>query len=94
LFREGKNMISEKVVIINETGLHARPASIFVNMASKFKSELMVQKGEKQVNAKSILAVLSLGISKGTEITISAQGPDEEEAVSKLVELIQLKFNE
>jgi phosphotransferase system HPr (HPr) family protein len=94
LFREGKNMISEKVVIINETGLHARPASIFVNMASKFKSELMVQKGEKQVNAKSILAVLSLGISKGTEITISAQGPDEEEAVTKLVELIQLKFNE
>lgn len=87
-------MISEKVTIINETGLHARPASIFVNMAAKFKSELMVQKGEKQVNAKSILAVLSLGISKGTEITISAQGPDEEEAVSKLVELIQLKFNE
>ena len=87
-------MISEKVVIINETGLHARPASIFVNMAAKFKSELMVQKGEKQVNAKSILAVLSLGISKGTEITISAQGPDEEEAVSKLVELVQLKFNE
>ncbi|HYF83863.1 MAG TPA: HPr family phosphocarrier protein [Clostridia bacterium] len=87
-------MKSEKVTIINETGLHARPASIFVNMAAKFKSELMVQKGEKQVNAKSILAVLSLGISKGTEITISAQGPDEEEAVSKLVELIQLKFNE
>ncbi len=87
-------MITEKVVIINETGLHARPASIFVNMAAKFKSELMVQKGEKQVNAKSILAVLSLGISKGTEITISAQGPDEEEAVSKLVELVHLKFNE
>ena len=87
-------MITEKVTITNETGLHARPASIFVNMAAKFKSELMVEKGEKQVNAKSILAVLSLGISKGTEITISAQGPDEEEAVSKLVELVQLKFNE
>ncbi len=87
-------MISKKVTIINETGLHARPASIFVSMASKFKSELMVQKGEKQVNAKSILAVLSLGISKGTEITLSAQGPDEEEAVNKLAELIQLKFNE
>ncbi len=87
-------MRSEKVTILNETGLHARPASVFVNTAAKFKSELMIQKGEKQVNAKSILAVLSLGISKGTEITISAQGSDEEEAVSKLVELIQLKFNE
>lgn len=87
-------MVSQKVTIINETGLHARPASIFVNMASKFKSELMLQKGEKQVNAKSILAVLSMGISKGTEITISAQGSDEEEALSGLVELIQLKFNE
>lgn len=87
-------MISQKVTIINETGLHARPASVFVSKAAKFKSELMVQKGEKQVNAKSILAVLSLGISKGTEITISAQGPDEEEAVNELVELIQLKFNE
>ncbi|MHB1391603.1 MAG: HPr family phosphocarrier protein [Clostridia bacterium] len=87
-------MISQKVTIINETGLHARPASIFVSMATKFKSELMVHKGEKQANAKSILAVLSLGISKGTEITISAQGPDEEEAVKELVELIKLKFNE
>lgn len=82
-------MISEKVTILNETGLHARPASVFVNTAAKFKSELMIQKGEKQVNAKSILAVLSLGISKGTEITILAQGPDEEEAVSKLTEIIQ-----
>lgn len=82
-------MQSEKVTILNETGLHARPASIFVNTAAKFKSELTIQKGEKQVNAKSILAVLSLGISKGTEITISAEGPDEEEAVGKLVELIK-----
>jgi phosphotransferase system HPr (HPr) family protein len=87
-------MRSEKVTILNETGLHARPASIFVNTAAKFKSDLLIQKGEKQVNAKSILGVLSLGISKGTEITISAQGPDEEEAVSKLTELIQSEFNE
>jgi phosphotransferase system HPr (HPr) family protein len=87
-------MRSGKVTILNETGLHARPASIFVNTAAKFKSDLLVQKGEKQVNAKSILGVLSLGISKGTEITISAQGPDEEEAVSKLTELIQSEFNE
>lgn len=82
-------MRSEKVTILNETGLHARPASIFVNTAAKFKSDLTIQKGEKQVNAKSILAVLSLGVTKGTEITISAQGEDEDEAVCRLVELIQ-----
>ena len=87
-------MKSEKVTILNETGLHARPASVFVSTAAKFKSELMIQKGEKQVNAKSILAVLSLGISKGTEITISANGLDEIEAVRALAELIRLGINE
>ncbi len=87
-------MRSEKFTILNETGLHARPASVFVNTAAKFKSDLKLQKGEKQANAKSILAVLALGITKGTEITITAQGPDEEEAVSKLAELINAGFNE
>lgn len=87
-------MISEKVILLNETGLHARPASVFVNTATKFKSDLSVIKGEKQANAKSILSVLGLGISKGTEITIIANGPDEEEAVRALVELIRLGINE
>lgn len=87
-------MISETITITNETGLHARPASVFVNTASKFRSELMLQKGEKQVNAKSILGVLSLGISKGTEISISAEGPDEEEAIRALLELASSNFNE
>jgi phosphotransferase system HPr (HPr) family protein len=87
-------MISQKVTIMNETGLHARPASVFANTAAKFKSELVLHKGEKRANAKSILGVLSLGISKGTEITISAEGPDEEEAVSRLTELIRQNFNE
>lgn len=87
-------MISEKVILLNETGLHARPASVFVNTATKFKSDLIVVKGEKQANAKSILSVLGLGISKGTEITITANGPDEEKAVKALVELIRLGINE
>ncbi|MBR0596487.1 HPr family phosphocarrier protein [Sinanaerobacter chloroacetimidivorans] len=87
-------MISEVITIMNDTGLHARPAAVFVSTAAKFKSEIMLQKGEKQVNAKSILAVLSLGISKGTDIIISAQGPDEEEAVGALVELTRSNFNE
>lgn len=87
-------MISETITITNETGLHARPASVFVSTAAKFKSELMLQKGEKQINAKSIMGVLSLGITKGTEIIICAQGPDEKEAVSALVELARANFNE
>ena len=87
-------MITEKVTILNETGLHARPASVFVNTAAKFKSDLTIQKDGKKVNAKSILSVLGLGVSKGTELTISAEGPDEEEAVSKLVQLIKQGINE
>jgi len=87
-------MITEKVIILNETGLHARPASVFVNTAAKFKSDLTIQKDGKKVNAKSILSVLGLGVSKGTELTISAEGPDEEEAVSKLVQLIKQGINE
>jgi phosphotransferase system HPr (HPr) family protein len=87
-------MIAEKVTLLNETGLHARPASVFVNTATKFKSDLVLVKGEKQANAKSILSVLGLGITKGTEITITANGPDEEDAVKTLVELIRLGINE
>jgi len=87
-------MISKAITITNETGLHARPASVFVNTASKFKSELMVKMDEKQVNAKSILAVLSLGITKGTDITLSAEGPDEEEAMNALVALAESNFDE
>lgn len=87
-------MISEVITITNGTGLHARPASVFVSTASKFKSELILQKGEKQINAKSIMGVLSLGITKGTDIMILAQGPDEEEAVRALVELVRSNFNE
>jgi len=87
-------MISETIMITNETGLHARPASVFVSAAAKFKSELTLQKGEKQVNAKSIMGVLSLGITKGTEITVSANGPDEEEAIGALIDLVRSNFGE
>ena len=87
-------MISKAITITNETGLHARPASMFVNTASKFKSELMVKKGEKRVNAKSILAILSMGITKGAEITISADGADEEEAMNALTALAESNFDE
>ena len=85
-------MYSKKVTILNKTGLHARPASEFISMASKFKSRITIKKvggdEEDEANAKSIISVLSLGASFGSEITIIADGPDAEEAVAGLVELL------
>ena len=81
-------MIKGDVVLQNETGLHARPASIFVKEASKFKSEIKLFKDEKEYNAKSIMGLLSMGAAKGEKITIQANGEDEETAVKTLVELV------
>jgi phosphotransferase system HPr (HPr) family protein len=87
-------MHSQKVVVVNKSGLHARPASLFVQTASKFKSNITVTKGEKTVSSKSLISILSLGISKDTEITLTADGEDEVEAVNKIVELVNSKFGE
>ena len=81
-------MVEKKVVVQLETGLHARPAALFVQEANKFSSEIFVIKGNKKVNAKSIMGIMSLAVSRGTEITITAEGADEEEALEKLVELV------
>jgi phosphocarrier protein HPr len=87
-------MISQNVIVTNQTGIHARPAALFISAASKFKANLTVTKNGKSGNAKSLLSLLSLGISKDSEITISAEGEDEKEAVAKLVELVESKFGE
>ncbi len=87
-------MVQQNVIVKNKTGLHARPAALFVQAANKFKSEIFIEKGGKKVNAKSIMGVMSLAVSQGTEITISAQGDDAQEAVDNLVELIESKFGE
>lgn len=87
-------MYSKDVIIENNTGLHARPASTFVVTASKFKANITVIKDPKKANAKSIMSILALGASKGSNITISAEGPDEEEAVSVLFDLVKSKFGE
>ncbi|AEE90893.1 MAG: HPr family phosphocarrier protein [Tepidanaerobacter acetatoxydans] len=87
-------MFQQNVTVKNKTGLHARPAALFVQTANKFKSEVFIEKDGKKVNAKSIMGVMSLAVSQGTQITISAQGEDEKEAVEKLVELIESKFGE
>ena len=87
-------MISRNVQITNNVGLHARPATFFIQKANEFKSGIWIVKDERKVNAKSLLGVLSLGITKGTEITIVADGSDEEEAVNELVKLVQSNFTE
>ncbi len=81
-------MAEAKFVIQNETGLHARPASLFVQKAAKYKSTIKVRKDAKEANAKSIISVLSLGAGKGSEVTIIAEGDDADDAVSSLVELL------
>ena len=87
-------MVSSEVAVQNSVGLHARHATFFIQRANEFKSSIWVEKDERRVNAKSLLGVLSLGIVKGTSISIIADGSDEEEAVKTLVELIESNFSE
>lgn len=87
-------MLSKNVIVQNQVGLHARPATFFIQKANNFKSSIWVSKDDRKVNAKSLLGVLSLGIIKGTTITVIADGEDEEEAVNTLVELIDSNFDD
>ncbi len=82
-------MYSKEVKVINSVGLHARPATFFIQKSNEFKSSIWVEKGDRRINAKSLLGILSLGIIKGTDIKIIADGVDEEAAVSSLVNLIE-----
>ena len=70
-------MYSKEVVVLNSVGLHARPATFFIQKSNEFKSSIWVEKGDRRINAKSLLGILSLGIIKGTEIKIIADGVDE-----------------
>lgn len=87
-------MFSKEVVVQNQVGLHARPATFFIQKANEFKSSIWVEKDERKVNAKSLLGVLSLGITKGTTINIIADGVDEEDSVTSLATLIASNFTE
>ena len=82
-------MYSKEVVVNNSLGLHARPATFFIQKANEYRSSIWVEKDERRVNAKSLLGVLSLGVTKGASITIIAEGADEELAVSGLADLIE-----
>ena len=87
-------MISRGLTINNNVGLHARPATFFVQKANSYKSSIWVEKEDCRVNAKSLLGVLSLGITKGTSITLIADGVDESSAIDGLAELINIEFGE
>jgi len=87
-------MFVREVSVQNQVGLHARPATFFIQKANEFKSSIWVEKEERRVNAKSLLGVLSLGIVGGTNIRIIADGSDEQQAVNDLVKLVESGFAE
>ena len=87
-------MYVKDVIVQNQVGLHARPATFFIQKANEFKSSIWVEKEERRVNAKSLLGVLSLGILGGTSIRIIADGTDENDAVEALVKLVLSGFSE
>ncbi len=85
-------MVSKEIVVQNQVGLHARPATFFIQKATEFKSSIWVSKDDRKINAKSLLGVLSLGVTRGTAITVTAEGPDEQEAIDALEELVSSNF--
>lgn len=87
-------MTEEQIGISNRLGLHARAAAKVVHTANHFKSEIFIGTGEEEVNAKSILGLLTLAATKGTDIVIRAYGEDETEAVAAIVELFMNRFGE
>ena len=82
-------MEKQTFTVIDETGIHARPATLLVQSASKFASDVQLGYNGKDVNLKSIMGVMSLGVGKGAEITISAEGADEKEAIAGLTETLK-----
>ena len=94
MWKEWLLVRSKEVTINNQVGLHARPATFFIQKANEFKSSIWIERDERRVNAKSLLGVLSLGIVKGTAVNIVADGVDENEAIATLSELIDSDFSE
>jgi len=87
-------MISNELVIINKLGLHARASTKLTQTASKFNSEIWISRNGRRVNAKSIMGVMMLAASKGSEVTLEASGSDEQEAINALSALIANYFGE
>ena len=87
-------MLSRDIAIVNDVGLHARPATFFIQKANSYKASIWIEKEDRRVNAKSLLGVLSMGIVKGTVVTIIADGVDEAEAIDGREKLILNELND
>ena len=87
-------MLLREIAIVNDVGLHARPATFFIQKANSYKASIWIEKEDRRVNAKSLLGVLSMGIVQGTVITLIADGEDEAEAIDGLEKLIANELND
>ena len=87
-------MIRKDTKVQNRAGLHARPAALIVQAAGQFESSIFIEKDSEQINAKSIMGLLTMGAAYGTDLVITAEGPDETDAVNALVELFENRFEE
>jgi phosphocarrier protein len=87
-------MIQGNLEIINKLGLHARAAAKLVKLSSSFESHIEIEKDGQRVNSKSIMGVMMLAASCGSQVTVTADGPDEEQALSAVVDLINRRFDE
>src|SRR6478672_9478087 len=86
--------IEKEITIINRLGLHARPAAMFVRIASRYRSEVWVEKEGEQINGKSIMGLMMLAAGQGSKLLIKCEGADADKVMEELEELIQKKFNE
>jgi phosphocarrier protein len=86
--------IEKEITVINRLGLHARPAAMFVRIASRYRSEIWVEKEGEQINGKSIMGLMMLAAGQGSKLLIRCEGPDAERAMQELEELINRRFNE
>ena len=87
-------MVKQELILNNSVGLHARPATFFIQKANEYKSSIWVEKKDRRVNAKSLLGVLSLGVAPGDTVLLSADGEDEDAAVAGLLDLVNNNFGE
>jgi phosphocarrier protein HPr len=94
LIQQADLVVQQDVVITNSLGLHARPAALFVKVATPFTSNVFIEKDGVRINGKSIMGVMMLAAEQGSKVTVIADGPDEKEAIEKLVELFTNKFYE
>ena len=86
--------VEKEITIINRLGLHARPAAMFVRIASRYRSEIWVEKEGEQINGKSIMGLMMLAAGQGSKLLIRCEGPDADKAMEELEALIKAKFNE